>query len=162
MELTKVIIEQADKYDIDAILPLLDDVADKHGENRSDILKEHPRHIDKNKLNHLLCDKMHFILIAKYESEVIGVMNCKIKEIHDDLKYKNCKIMQIEDTCVSKKFKHSGVGTLLLEKAVLLATEKDCTRIETTVWEFNDESFGYFQSNKFKVQRYIMERNLYE
>lgn len=159
---TEVIIKQASKDDIDAILPLLDDVADKHGENRSDILKEHPRHIDGNKLNQLLCDRMHFLLIAKYEGKIVGVMNCKIKEICNDIKYKNCKIMQIEDTCVSKRFKRAGIGTLLLEKALFLAKEKDCSRVETTVWEFNKESFCYFQSNKFKVQRYIMEYDLYE
>ncbi len=152
-----MLIRQAVLQDIDEILKLTNLVADKHGQFRADILFEHPYHITKEKLDRNILANNHFVLVADENETIVGVVLCTIRSILNDVKFKDTNIMSIEDTCVDSNFRAMNVGSMLIDAAKRVAREHDCSRLETNVWSFNDESILFFQANGFSAQRIIME-----
>lgn len=152
-----MVIRQACVEDIAQILRLTNSVADKHGANRPDILIEHPYHITHEKLERNMLSNNHYIVVADEAGSIIGVILCSIRSYVNDLKFKKAKVLSIEDTCVDLNFRGNQVGSLLLAYVKKLAQGIGCTRLESNVWEFNNESKIFFQANGFKTQRIIME-----
>ena len=150
-------IRQAEPKDIPQILMLTDSVADKHGNNRPDILVKHPYHITREKLERNMLSNSHFIIVADDTDRIIGVILCSMRSYVNDMKFKNAKVLSIEDTCVDPNFRGNQVGSTLLNYIKKLARENGCLRLESNVWAFNNESKAFFLANGFKTQRIIME-----
>ena len=154
-----MVIRQASKDDITQILMLTNSVADKHGKNRPDILVEHPYHITREKLERNIQSDDHYVIVAADDTvnKIAGVILCSIRSYADDLKYQDAKIISIEDTCVDSAFRGNHVGSMLLDYIKKLARTIGCSRLESNVWAFNNESRSFFQANGFAIQRMIME-----
>lgn len=157
-----MVIRQAQLDDISQILILTNLVADKHGKERPDILVEHPYHITCEKLERNILSDYHYVVVADEGDKIIGVILCSVHSYENDLKYQDAKIVSIEDTCVDPEFRGKKVGSMLLDYIKQIAREEGCCRLECNVWEFNNESKSFLQTNKFKTQRMIMECSINE
>jgi len=157
-----MIVRRAREEDIDRILLLTDMVADKHGQARGDILREHPYHIQKAKLCRDIASPHHIPLAAEEDGEIIGIVLCSCRRYEGDPKYRDGEVMSIEDTCVHPEYRGRGVGSALLTAAAAAARERGCCRMESNVWAFNEESLAFFRGNGFSIQKMTMECAIHE
>ena len=152
-----LMIEKATIKDTETILELSNVVADKHGRARNDILKENPRHITLYKLNEYVNNPKRFIVVARQNDKVIGMILCKIKIFLDDPKYKDAICLFVEDTCVADGYKKKGIGSKMMEFAKVEALKAGCSRIVCDVWDFNNESLEFMFANGFSFQKHTLE-----
>ena len=98
-------------------------------------------HLEKIKLN-----PYHYIIVAKYDNEIIGSITVLIepKFIHN-LSF----VAHIEDVIVDKSYRKNGVGKLLMMHAISLAKQYKCYKI---ILDCNEKNFDFYQRFGFKIK----------
>ena len=126
-------IRLASEADIPQIIALTDAVADLHGEARPDILKAHPRHISEEKLLKNLRSEAHLVIVSELDGVIARAMLCTLRRLEGDIKFQDALVLSIEDTSVEKRYRKSGIGSVLLQFAISEGARRGCAGGVVTV-----------------------------
>jgi ribosomal protein S18 acetylase RimI-like enzyme len=85
--------------------------------------------------------KLENILIAMFEEEPIGLLDCEKKENN----------LYIHNIQVKKSFWRQGIGSYLMNKAFSLAKQLDCRKIKLKVLKKNTGAINFYQELGFSV-----------
>lgn len=150
-------IENATLDDINEIAVIMKEIADIHINARPDVFKE------KN-IEDLVIDvktslesKKEWILVAKEDNIIKGILICKLKIVENHPNLKNSKILWIDDLGVNSKFQKQGIGKMLVDKAIELAKQNDCIRVDLNCWKLNENALQFYKKLGMLEQREIME-----
>lgn len=152
MEIRKIM-----KEDSKEIIPLLDQVAKLHIEKRPDIFKAKTIDDIKTYANELINDKDRIVLVATENKIILGIIVLKIKKINSHINLKDNRILWIDELCVNEENRHNGIGKALIKEAKQIAKNLNCKRLELNCWGFNNDAMKFYEKQKFKSQRIIME-----
>ena len=145
------------KEDSKEIIPLLDQVAKLHIEKRPDIFKANTIDDIKTYANELINDKDRIVLVATENKIILGIIVLKIKKINSHINLKDNRILWIDELCVNEENRHNGIGKALIKEAKQIAKNLNCKRLELNCWGFNNDAMKFYEKQKFKSQRIIME-----
>ena len=130
MEVRKVKLE-----DIDRVFELLNILYS--GKIQYDGFKK--RYIKK------LGENKVFNIVAVENNQIIGVLT---SELHEKLHRNNLELF-IEDLIVDEKKRSKGIGTALLNEAIIFARKNHCEVVELTSYNDNDKAHEFYQKNGF-------------
>ncbi len=60
-------------------------------------------------------------------------------------------VLSLDDLYVEPSFRNKGVGTAIMRYLARLATEKNCSRFEWTVLDWNDRAIGFYKGLGAKI-----------
>lgn len=86
---------------------------------------------------------------AKAQDRVLGYLKVNFKKAPTESRDPNA--LEIERIYVQRAFYGSTVGHSLLQKAIDLAKENQCTYIWLGVWEENSRAIRFYQKNGFEA-----------
>lgn len=155
-------IENATLNDINQIAVIMKEIADIHINARPDVFKE--KNIEDLVLDikESIESKKEWILVAKEENIVKGILICKLKIIENHPNLKDSKVLWIDDLGVNSKFQKQGIGKMLVDKAIELAKQNACTRVDLNCWKLNDNAYQFYKKIGMLDQREIMELKIGE
>lgn len=139
--------------DINEIAVIMKEISDIHINARPDIFKE-------KSIEDLVIDikkSLEWILIAKEDHIVKGILICKLKIVENHPNLKDSKILWIDDLGVNNKFRKQGIGKMLVDKAIELAKQNDCIRVDLNCWKLNENALQFYKKIGMLEQREIME-----
>jgi GNAT superfamily N-acetyltransferase len=92
-------------------------------------------------------------LIAKNENNIVGVCTLVIK---DNLHY--LKVAIVDELIVDANCRHQGIGKMLLDRAIDIAREKQCYRVELHSNIKRIETHRFYESNGFEKTSYYFTK----
>ncbi len=92
-------------------------------------------------------------LVARDNDRVVGLCTLEIK---DNIHY--LRIGLIDELIVGKTYRNHGVGKMLLDKAVGLAKEKGCYRVELHSNIKRTDTHRFYESNGFEKNGYYFTK----
>ncbi len=99
------------------------------------------------KLTTELSDKNAEFYFAMLDENVIGYLKINFGQSQTELK--NNKAVEIERIYVLKDYHGTGVGQLLLDKAIKIARQKNAEYVWLGVWEKNLRAINFYKKNGF-------------
>ena len=132
-----VLIRKAKKEDVNQIMLLLDQV-----------LKIHI---------YIRPDKEKITLVLEKNDKILGIIVLKVKKVKNHVNLKDSKVLWVDELCVSEKSRQKGIGKQLINKAIEIAKDLHCVRLELNCWELNDEAIKFYKKQEMQTQRRIME-----
>ena len=85
------------------------------------------------------------LFVAEYDDQIIGIVQISIREAPDIPIMVPRRYAVITNLAVKEKFRRSGIGRSLVEKAHRWAMKKGATQIELNVWEFNRPAIAFYE-----------------
>lgn len=152
------LFRKADLEDFDAILPLKNEVHQKHAQAEPDFYRNLQNAITKEEYAQEL--QMHEVYVLEDNNKIIGYSFCYVMEIKDHPLILNQKIFFIDDYCVARREKRKGYGRAMFEELEKLAKAQGCTSIELNVWDFNEEAKTFYKSMQMRRTRIRMQKAL--
>ena len=114
----------------------------------------------KKFISSIIANKDAGFFVAERESEIIGAILVLLRETSGNSIMMPPRYAWIGDLAVRKKFRRSGVGRSLVEKAHQWSLGKGVSQIELNVWEFNKEAIIFFRILGYKTIKRTMRRSL--
>lgn len=151
-------IRRATDNDVSQIIPLLDDTAKIHAKIRPDIFKNKTIEEIRNNLEEMMTlDDNNIILVAEDKQVIKGIIICKIRNIENHINLKNARVLWVNEICVNQKYRRTGIGSALIEKAKEIAKENNCVRLELNCWELNENAIKFYKNLGLTTQKRVME-----
>lgn len=127
-------------------------------EDMNAYLKEH---FNETSLKCSLSDKQTLFYLAKDKDIIVGYIKTNFKPIpNDSLQGKG---IELERIYVLKSYIGSGLGLLLLQKAIAVAAENQCDYLWLGVWEHNPRAINFYNKNGFQIigeHQFLLGRDL--
>lgn len=95
--------------------------------------------------------KLENILIAMFEEEPVGLLDCEKKESD----------FYIHNIQVKKSFWRRGIGSCLMDQAFFLAKQSDCRKIKLKVLKKNTGAIIFYQKLGFSVLANVDKESVY-
>jgi ribosomal protein S18 acetylase RimI-like enzyme len=108
----------------------------------------------------MLADPAARILIAEEAAKAVGYILCRLVERMDNPFTFPARILLVDQISVAPEARRSGIGTALLEAAVLLARDLKAQRIVLDSWDFNSEAHTFFERLGFRRFNFRFWRHL--
>lgn len=151
-------IRRATDNDVSQIILLLDDTAKIHAKIRPDIFKNKTIEEIRNNLEEMMTlDDNNIILVAEDKQVIKGIIICKIRNIENHINLKNARVLWVNEICVNQKYRRTGIGSALIEKAKEIAKENNCVRLELNCWELNENAIKFYKNLGLTTQKRVME-----
>lgn len=145
----EVTIDVPKAEEFEAVNQLAKQVHKLHVEWRPDLFLDVEEVIHRDYFEEIL--KNENIVVAKMQSEIVGYMTFCIQEKnHHGVRFR--KYLKIDAICVDEKNRENGIGTKLLKFAKEKAKENDCTDLDLTVNEENENAIKVYEKFGFKVR----------
>ena len=106
--------------------------------------------LEEYSFNLLMKNTNRFGYKVKKNGKFIGFILCYLQN----------ESIYIEDMCITKHYARKGIGTLLINMIKIEARFEKKTKIETTIWGFNNESQKLFENQKAQIKKIDYEINL--
>lgn len=91
------------------------------------------------------------IFVAKLQDKIIGYIDFNIAE-KDNPIMRHRKQLSIGAICIDELNRGKGIGTLLLQHVKNIAKENNCTDIDLTVNDKNENAIKVYESFGFKIK----------
>lgn len=88
--------------------------------------------------------------IIKVENVDVGYVLFFERDYKENPFRKSYKGIQIDQICIDDKYRHKGLGYMLMEKVTVYANEIGATQLELTYWEKNVEAKEFYTKYGFK------------
>ncbi len=144
MEITKITAN-----DYNCLKSLFKEEYDYHLTFCPESLKE-KKLLEEYSFNLLMKNTNRFGYKVKKNGKFIGFILCYLQN----------ESIYIEDMCITKHYARKGIGTLLINMIKIEARLKKKTKIETTIWGFNNKSQKLFENQKAQIKKIDYEINL--
>ena len=152
-------IREANIEDINTIIDLWQEMMDLHIQ-RSELyeIKSDARQIYAHYLKEVLKNHESIIIVYEIENEIIGYLMAE--ESLNPPVYKETRIGLIVEICVKESHRNQGIGGELLSKIEKWFLNKDITRIECVISDFNEISKGFWFKNGYKPYNLMCVKKL--
>jgi len=146
------VVRKAVIENFEAVKHLNNQVHRKHVIAKPDVFREieNPLNLDFFSIE---IGKDH-IFVLESDDVILGYAFVRIVETKDHPVIKDKKILLIEDLCIGANYKRKGLGKILFTELEKYAKENNCTSIELTVWDFNDEAKQFYE--KMEMEKTII------
>lgn len=128
-----------------------------HATHRPDIFKT--PHYTKEMLDQLLGD---INLVAIEDNKLVGFLIANEKEILEDFVNRPRKFIFIEFLGVQKEYQKLGIGTMLMKEIETIATKKHISKVELSVWGFNENARTFYKSLGYNIKTMRLEKEIGE
>ena len=145
-----ITIRDALDDDIPSILELLYELG------RPEPLDEKEITIFKSKIREYFSDSAKMILVAEYDSKIVGLVSIIFLRRLNHAKYE----MYIPELVVKKELRYSGIGKSLISKCIDIAKKKNCYRIRLESGNERKESHNFYKSLGFNQSGLSFNFNL--
>ncbi|MFN2240701.1 MAG: GNAT family N-acetyltransferase [Anaerolineae bacterium] len=140
-------IREATARDLDALLPIIDEVDALHREHLPHVFQDpHGPPRDREYLLELLADESYGVFVAEAAGEVVGFVQVNIGETPPFAILVPRRVAAVENLAVREEFRRMGIGQALMSRAHQWAEELGASEIELTVYEFNHAAASFYHS----------------
>jgi GNAT superfamily N-acetyltransferase len=146
-------LEMTTNKRFDEIAALVEEVQNLHAQLFPDIYKRFDYNGIKMAMEKMMEHNDCMMWTATENGKTIAYMLIMVKSIEDSAFHYASKILHIDQIAVLKTRQHSGVGSLLLEKAESLARDLSITRLELDHLVLNSNASSFFRSKGFEPYR---------
>ena len=151
-------IREANREDTSVIVDLWEEMMDFHIK-RSDLyeMKDGSRDIYADYLKDVLKNPEYIVLVYEVENEVTGYLMAT--ESEDPPVYKGI-VGIILEICITEEHRNKGIGEELVAEIEKWFLDKDITRIECMVSDFNEISKSFWFKNNYKPYNLMCVKRL--
>ncbi|MCP4536222.1 MAG: GNAT family N-acetyltransferase [Chloroflexi bacterium] len=100
------------------------------------------------------------LFVAESEGQIVGFLQAYVQEAPDISLFVPRRYAVIDNVAVEKKYRRSGVGQALIEKAERWARDNEASQIELNVWEFNTGAAAFYDKLGYETARRTMWKSL--
>lgn len=143
--LPNLILRLAEEKDLPKIVQIL--IEDELGSTReclSDPLLPSYRQI----FQAIREDKNQALMIVEYKQEIIGTCHLTFMP---SLSFKGSWRLNVENIHVDQRFQNQGVGTWMLQKAMIIGQEKNCKIVQLTTNKKRSRAKAFYEKLGFKA-----------
>lgn len=154
-------IRAATENDLPRINELRRQVSDLHAAVRPDMFKTgFPQEVSEYLYTMYEANDRH-ILVVETNDRIIAFA-C-LAEIESPVTpYRpGRRFLEVDEVGVDVSARRQGVGKKLFEEIRRFAKEKDFTRLELNMWEFNEEALKFYEAIGFTTYRRYMEMDIH-
>lgn len=156
-----VAIRAATARDLDALLPIIDEVDALHREHLPHVFQDpHGPPRDRAYLLELLADESYEVFVAEVEGEIVGFVQVNIRETPPIPILVPRRVAAVENLAVREEFRRMGIGRALMRHAQRWAEELGASEIELTVFEFNQAAVSFYHSLGYAASSRRMSKRL--
>ena len=155
-----VIIRFAKADELDAVNELRRQVNDLHVAGRPDTFKPGFCEELRNFIHTIWEDPQREIVVAELEGRIVGfaVLNHIVRP-ENPFMYER-EFLDIDEFAVDKNHHRQGIASEMVRFIVEHAREKDYSRVELNMWEFNRNALAFYEAAGFTTYRRYMEIRL--
>ncbi len=154
---------RAQTKDIPKIMELLRQVHGVHYAIRPDIFKPTTTKYTVRELSEIMADTSRPIFIAADEGDIpLGYAFCIVKEVKDNLLFRNRIELYIDDLCVDGSHRGEHIGSELYRYVTDYAKSIDADYITLNVWEGNESAMRFYEAMGLNPRNTTMEVKLKE
>lgn len=146
----KVTVRDAADKDIPSILELLYELG------RPEPIDEKEITIFKSKIREYFSDTAKRILVAEYDSKIVGLVSIIFLRRLNHAKYE----MYIPELVVKRELQYSGIGKELITRCIELGKKKNCYRIRLESGNKRKESHRFYKGLGFEQSSVSFNKNL--
>ena len=150
-----MVIRNAAKQDIPAILDLLRQVGKVHSDLRPDIFPANTLKYDAPALEKLLLAADRPIFVAEAEGAIAGYCFCVHKVIENTALSVGRQELYIDDLCVDEGHRRMGIAKALYNHTLAYAKTTGCNCVTLHVWNGNDGAIRFYEQMGM-TPRYLM------
>ena len=152
-------IREANTKDISAILGLWQEMMDFHIK-RSDLYKIKPnaQQIYAYYLKEVLKNHESRLIVYEIQNKIVGYLMAE--ESLNPPVYKETRIGLIVEIGVTKNYRNKGIGEELISEIEKWFLNKDITRIECVISDFNEISKGFWFKNGYNPYNLMCVKKL--
>jgi ribosomal protein S18 acetylase RimI-like enzyme len=111
-------------------------------------------------LTDLIADENSALFVADSDREIVGLVKISLREAPDISIMVPRRYASIGTLVVRQRFRRSGVGRRLMEKAHQWAQAKGASQVELGVWEFNKGAIAFYERLGYTTALRRMRRAL--
>lgn len=147
--------------DFNAVNEIFMQIHDLHVENRPDIYRKirKPNTTKAWDYEAGLDDSYMIMLGAEVDEKIVGFCIAEIQPAIGSA-FVPCLSVHIRNLAVHADYRRLGIGTVLYQKALLLAKERGAVRVDLKVYSFNEEALEFYRSLGMTFQSYTLEQTL--
>ena len=155
-----VIIRFAKADELDAVNELRRQVNDLHVAGRPDTFKPGFCEELRNFIHTIWEDPQREIVVAELEGRIVGfaVLNHIVRPENPFMYERD--FLDIDEFAVDKNHHRQGIASEMVRFIVEHAREKDYSRVELNMWEFNRNALAFYEAAGFTTYRRYMEIRL--
>ncbi|MFM2223933.1 MAG: hypothetical protein RJA07_135 [Bacteroidota bacterium] len=142
-------IQIIESKNFNLIAELIEDVQNLHSSLFPAIYKPFKVKEISEVMEQMLADDNCRLLIAQLNGESIAYLMLIIKEVPENAFHYSFRLIHIDQIAVSKKNQKIGVGSMLMEKAEMIAKELNIDRLELDHLDNNLVAADFFQSKGY-------------
>lgn len=154
-------IREAIASDYDAICQLFDEADALHRESLPWIF-EQPSGVARTReyVLDLITDETVGFFVAQIRERLVGLICVLIRESPEMPIFVRRRYAQVDQVVVKEKFRRTGIGRALMEKAHDWAVAEAADSVELNVWEFNREAIEFYQRLGYETASRKMNKRL--
>jgi ribosomal protein S18 acetylase RimI-like enzyme len=154
-------IRAATFRDLDALLPIFDEVDALHREHLPHVFQDpNGPARDREYLLELLADESVEVFVAEVAGEIGGFVQVKIRETPPFSILVPRRVAAVENLAVREGFRRMGIGRVLMHHAQRWAEGLGASEIELTVYEFNHAAVSFYHSLGYAASSRRMSKRL--
>ncbi len=135
------------------IASLVEEVQSLHAGLLPSVYKSFQLEPIREMMTQLLSDEKSRVFVAQESGEAIGYIMVLIKDVPENAFHYAYKLLHIDQIAVSSNYQKAGVGSILMDKAEVLAKELGIDRIELDHLFVNDTAAKFFMGKGFNSYR---------
>lgn len=150
-------IRKATHADLPRVNELRRQVNDLHVAGKPDVFRPGFGEALQQHLYAVFAQDDHEVLVAETEEGVVGFALLRCID-HPGSPYRlPARFLAVEEFGVDEGFRRQGIGRALFEAICGVARERDVSRIELNMWEFNEDALKFYEAIGFSTYRRYME-----
>lgn len=152
------IFRKAKLDDFSGVLLLKNEIHQKHVHAEPDFYRNPQNAITEEEYLQEL--QQHEVYVLEDDAAIMGYVFAYIMEVRDNPLILDQKIFFIDDYCIKSSARQRGYGRAMFEEIEKLARSQDCTSIELSVWDFNEEAKIFYEKMHMRKTRIRMKKTL--
>lgn len=155
-------IRKASISDFEELCSIFEEADKLHVEKLPDTFREAEKPVrPKEFIISIIYDEKQVLYVAELHKEIIGCIHvCIINSPPIPIFVKRL-YGEIDTICVSSKYRHVGVGKLLMREAEIWLKENGVHEVELNVYHFNKSAIGLYEKLGYQDKSKRMTKKIY-
>ena len=147
--------------DIQCVQQMYVELQNLHAEHHPDIFQFNAMR-PFSYFEEIVCNPNKIIIVATYQDSIVGFIKGKVIQDRPSEIRKTTQYGYIDAVFIKDNFRHMGFGKKLQEAIVVWFKEKGIVRVESCVWEFNDNAKMFYEALGYKYRKHNIVFNIGE